>query len=87
MLIEVNGKGQITLPKLLREEMGIKPGDRVAIWQENDELRLRPLTKTLFDFIDISSSNQEEAEEWEAIRQAATDRLGRKFMQEMEDDD
>jgi AbrB family looped-hinge helix DNA binding protein len=86
MLIEVNGKGQITLPKLLREEMGIKPGDRVVIWQENDELRLRPLTKTLFDFIDISSSDQEE-EEWEAIRQAAKDRLGRKFMQEMEDDD
>jgi AbrB family looped-hinge helix DNA binding protein len=34
-------KGQITIPKDVREELGLKPSDQVEIWTENGEARLR----------------------------------------------
>ena len=49
MLVKVSAKGQITLPKNIRQNLNIKPGDSVAITQRDDELVLTPITKTLFD--------------------------------------
>lgn len=49
MLVKMGPRGQITIPKALRQALGIKPGDRVTIVQKGDELALRPVTETIFD--------------------------------------
>ena len=49
MLVKMGPRGQITIPKALRQALGIKPGDSVTIVQKGDELALRPVTETIFD--------------------------------------
>ncbi|HEY2535998.1 MAG TPA: AbrB/MazE/SpoVT family DNA-binding domain-containing protein [Solirubrobacteraceae bacterium] len=38
MLSTVSEKGQITVPKLLRERLGIRPGDQLEILEEEGRL-------------------------------------------------
>jgi len=38
----VSSKGQITLPRFLREALGLKPGSVVSLSLDEGELRLRP---------------------------------------------
>ena len=49
MTNRVGPKGQVVIPKELRDELGIEPGDEVIFWLEGDELRLKryQLPKTL----------------------------------------
>lgn len=49
MLVKVSSKGQITLPKSIREAMGIKPGDTIVITQKENNIVLHPVTETLFE--------------------------------------
>lgn len=49
MLVKVSSKGQITLPKAIREALGIKPGDTIVITRKDDDIVLHPVTETLFD--------------------------------------
>lgn len=44
MLSTVSEKGQITVPKLLRERLGIRPGDQLEILEEGGRL---VVTKTM----------------------------------------
>ncbi len=37
----VGQKGQVVIPKSLRDELGIEPGDEVVFWTEGDHLSLR----------------------------------------------
>ena len=41
----VSSKGQIVIPAELREKLGIRPGTRVAIEQQEDRLVLQPITE------------------------------------------
>jgi len=42
----ITSKGQITIPKEIRDEMGLKPGDRVNILKESTgELSVRPINR------------------------------------------
>lgn len=34
--VTVNAKGQITLPAAVRRRAGIRPGDRVEVWERPD---------------------------------------------------
>ena len=38
----VSSKGQITLPRFLRDALGLKPGSVVSLALDDGELRLRP---------------------------------------------
>ena len=49
MLSTVTTKGQVTIPKPIRDAMGIGPNDRVAFIREGDRVILQPL-RTLKDF-------------------------------------
>jgi AbrB family looped-hinge helix DNA binding protein len=40
----ISTKGQIVIPVELREELGIKPGTRLAIQREGNHLVLQPIT-------------------------------------------
>lgn len=43
MTHRVGPKGQVVIPKELRDALGISPGDEVAFWREGDHLALEPV--------------------------------------------
>ena len=46
----VTSKGQITIPKAVRDSLGLNPGDRVAFEMHgSSEVVLKPLTKSVDD--------------------------------------
>jgi AbrB family looped-hinge helix DNA binding protein len=42
MTHRVGPKGQVVIPKELRDELGIEPGDEVSFWRHEDHVALRP---------------------------------------------
>ena len=42
MTHRVGPKGQVVIPKDLRDELGIEPGDEVSFWLDGDHVALRP---------------------------------------------
>ena len=49
IVIKVGRRGQITVPKEIRESLKIDEGDRLAFVQRGNEVVLQPLTRTLLD--------------------------------------
>jgi AbrB family looped-hinge helix DNA binding protein len=41
--VTVSSKGQFTIPKELRDRLGMQPGDSVEFWVENESMRARPV--------------------------------------------
>lgn len=41
MTHRVGPKGQVVIPKDLRDELGIEPGDEVTVWRHGDHVALR----------------------------------------------
>lgn len=39
----ITSKGQITVPKAVRQALGLKPGDKVVFEQEGEEICVRPV--------------------------------------------
>ncbi|MCU0272377.1 MAG: AbrB/MazE/SpoVT family DNA-binding domain-containing protein [Acidimicrobiales bacterium] len=42
MTHRVGPKGQVVIPKELRDALGIEPGDEVSFWRDGDHVALRP---------------------------------------------
>ena len=42
MTHRVGPKGQVVIPKELRDELGIEPGDEVNFWRHGDHVAVRP---------------------------------------------
>jgi AbrB family looped-hinge helix DNA binding protein len=42
MTHRVGPKGQVVIPKELREEFGIESGDEVSFWRHGDHVAVRP---------------------------------------------
>ncbi len=47
--VRVNPKGQITLPREIRNKLKIKSGDQMAVILDGDQIVFKPFTKTLLD--------------------------------------
>jgi AbrB family looped-hinge helix DNA binding protein len=45
MTHRVGPKGQVVIPKDLRDELGIKPGDEVSFWRHGDHVAVRPASR------------------------------------------
>lgn len=41
----ITSKGQITIPKQVRERLGVETGDALEFWFEDDRLEVRPLRR------------------------------------------
>jgi AbrB family looped-hinge helix DNA binding protein len=46
-IVTVSSKGQFTIPKALRERLGMQPGDRIELWVEKGSMRAKPLKAAL----------------------------------------
>ena len=42
MTYRVGTKGQVVIPKDLRDRLGIEPGDEINFWIDGDHVALRP---------------------------------------------
>lgn len=42
MTHKVGPKGQVVIPKDLRDEFGIEPGDEVTFWRDGDHVAVSP---------------------------------------------
>ncbi len=42
MTHRVGAKGQVVIPKDLRDELGIEPGDEVSFWLDGDHVAVQP---------------------------------------------
>lgn len=42
MTHRVGAKGQVVIPKELRDSLGIEPGDEVSFWRQGDHVAVRP---------------------------------------------
>lgn len=43
MTSRVGPKGQVVIPKPLRDQLGIEPGDEVVFWLDGDHVAVRPV--------------------------------------------
>ena len=50
-LATLTAKGQVTIPKAVREALGLKPGDLVSWELEGDSVRLRVLPAMDHDYL------------------------------------
>ncbi|MBI4278841.1 MAG: AbrB/MazE/SpoVT family DNA-binding domain-containing protein [Armatimonadetes bacterium] len=46
MFVQLNAKGQLTLPKAVRMQLGLQPGDIVELEVRGEEVILRPRVST-----------------------------------------
>lgn len=51
--IRMSPKGQITLPKEFRKDVGLLPGDEIMVMRVGDEWLLRPKTLGIADIADF----------------------------------
>ena len=49
ILIKIGRRGQITLPSLLRQQLGLQEGDNLVLIPEEDQVIIKPLHRTLLD--------------------------------------
>ncbi len=42
MTHRIGAKGQVVIPKELRDQLGIEPGDEVNFWVHDDHVAVRP---------------------------------------------
>lgn len=49
----LTSKGQLTLPKDIRDLHGLKPGDRVEFIHENGRTEVKPRNRRLIDLVGI----------------------------------
>ena len=73
----VTSKGQTTIPKDIRERLGIKTGDRVAFLLRDDGVLLRPVKGTLLD-LRGSIKPRKHPEDLDEVRQVAKEELAKK---------
>jgi AbrB family looped-hinge helix DNA binding protein len=79
---KVGRRGQISIPRLIRQELNLQEGDRLAFVRRGDEVILQPLKSTLSDF--RGSIPVTEPQDFDAIRQQVLDR--RAYRSETDDD-
>lgn len=66
---KVTTKGQVTIPKKIREKLNIQPGDFVLFVRKGNEVVIKP-ARTLLDFRGVIKTDKK-IEDWEKLRDNA----------------
>ena len=74
--VKIGKRGQITIPRDIRRNLGLKEGDKIALISQGDRAILQPITKTLLDL--KGSVPVKTTQDFEAIRQHVVSERARK---------
>ena len=74
MTHRVGPKGQVVIPKRLRDALGLAPGDEVTFWREGDHVAVRPARSARPLLGRFAGSDLTELLEHERARDAARER-------------
>jgi AbrB family looped-hinge helix DNA binding protein len=75
--VKITSKGQVTIPKRIRDELGLKPGDRVLFVLRGGEVVLQPIKSTLLD-LRGSVEPRRRPEDFKMVRKQTKKRVARK---------
>lgn len=78
VMSKVTTKGQATIPKEIRELLGLKPGDRVMFLKRGDEIVLYPVKGTLLD-LKGSIKPRSRPEDLEEVRRLVKKRIAERI--------
>ena len=73
----ITRKGQVTIPKPIRDQLGLEEGEKVMFISRGDEVLLKVLRGTVLD-LKGSITPSARPEEFSHIRQTVKKRVGRK---------
>ena len=77
-------RGQVTIPAEVRRKFGLKPGDKVMLTIEEDNVSLKPVEFTLEDtFGSVKPISR--PEDFDALIQAAKDERATRFLRRHQD--
>ena len=79
VLVRLSSMGQLVIPKSVRQELGLEPGDQFHLEIEQDRLVLEPVTRSAIDQLyarfaesdmlgDLESEHRREMERDRALR-------------------
>jgi AbrB family looped-hinge helix DNA binding protein len=83
MLVTVGPRGQITIPKALRQTLNIHPGDRLVLIQVGDEIKLRPVKKSIFAL--QGTLSLDEPIDFDTMREKVKEHVTKKVMESLDD--
>jgi antitoxin PrlF len=75
-------KGQVTLPKDLRQRFNLEPGSRVTFEEEPDGIKVRPMRETVMDWggtLHSSAPRLSDGEVRRLVKKAVAERVGKKL--------
>ncbi len=73
----ISHKGQVTIPKPIRDQLGLEEGEKVMFVRRGDEVLLKVLRGTVLD-LKGSVNPSARPEDFPHIRQTVKKRVGRK---------
>ena len=73
----ITRKGQVTIPKPIRDQLGLEEGEKVMFIRRGDEVLLKVLRGTVLD-LKGSVNPSSRPEDFSQIRQTVKKRVGRK---------
>ena len=74
-LARMSTRGRVTIPKELRDELGLKPGDRVVFYESKRGIIMEPLRGKLLD--NKGSNKVEGRQDFEQVREVMEIERGR----------
>lgn len=76
----VGRRGQVTVPRAIRQWLQLREGDRIAFIRRGDEIILQPLARTLLDL--RGSVPVSEPQDFAAVRRQVLQERARKVAQD-----
>lgn len=73
----LTSKGQATIPKSVRNFLGLEPGDMVRFEIKDGKAVVEPVRKTLLDFRGMLQG-EEPVKDWSLVREAVRQKVARK---------
>ncbi|RLE76119.1 MAG: AbrB/MazE/SpoVT family DNA-binding domain-containing protein [Thermoprotei archaeon] len=52
-IVKMDSKGRIAIPKNIREEVGLEPGNLVAVYLKNGKITIEPLESTADEYFGV----------------------------------
>lgn len=80
-VVSLSQKGQVTVPKAVRDALGLKPSDRVTFEVQDGVAIMRPVRSSIFDYFG-SVKPRRRPEDFKKMREEVSRQIGREIAEE-----